>query len=226
MELLIEPMNKRFKEININKYITYNDKSVIMKEDEFNFINQALISRFNKEVKELKKLYQATVNGDSANIFHSYCGYAPNQLVIIKSAGNRRFGGFTTKKWNSGGQFDKSAFLFSLDKKMIYPYIGKENYNNYNSGEKIKYAVYTDNNNSGPIFGGGYFNTNNSSQYDKYDIYIYCSSCTQGNKISYTNESNSNSCYDFYGDKNALSECGYNGYISIAEYEVFKVIFE
>ena len=56
-------------------------------------------------------------------------------------------------------------------------------------------------------------------------IYI-CSSCTQGNKISYTNESNPNSYYDFYGDKNVLSECGYNGYISIAEYELFQVIFE
>jgi len=42
IKLLIEPLNKRFKEVNINKYTIYNEKSVIMKEEELNFINQAL----------------------------------------------------------------------------------------------------------------------------------------------------------------------------------------
>ena len=90
MKALIEPIGKRFKEININKYTTYNEKSVIMKEDELNFINQAMKFKINKEIKKIKKLYQATVNGDSANSFHSKCDGIPNTLVIIKSAGNRR----------------------------------------------------------------------------------------------------------------------------------------
>ena len=224
MKLLIEPLNKRFKEININKYTTYNDKSVIMKEEELNFINQALKFRINKEVKEIRKLYQATVHGDSANSFHSKCDEIPNTLVIIKSAGNRRFGGFTTKKWSSEDKYyyvtDKNAFLFSLDKQKIYPYNGKEN---YNSGENQKYAIgkYK---HSGPMF-GGYYIYNNNNYVNNFDIFIY-SNCIQGEKSSYTYESNSNSCYDFYGDKNALSEDGKQGGIYIAEYEVFQVIFE
>ena len=227
MKLLIEPLNKRFKEININKYTTYNDKSVIMKEEELNFINQALKFRINKEVKEIRKLYQATVHGDSANSFHSKCDGIPNTLVIIKSAGNRRFGGFTTKTWSSEDNYnyetDKNAFLFSLDKQKIYPYKGKEI---YYSGEDKKYAIgkYK---HSGPMFGGYYiYNNNNYGSYvNKFDIFI-CSNCIQGEKSSCTYESNSNSCYDFYGDKNALSEDGKQGGIYIAEYEVFQVIFE
>ena len=226
MKLLIEPLNKRFKEININKYTTYNDKSVIMKEEELNFINQALKFRINKEVKEIRKLYQATVHGDSANSFHSKCDEIPNTLVIIKSAGNRRFGGFTTKTWSSEDNYnyetDKNAFLFSLDKQKIYPYKGKEI---YYSGEDKKYAIgkYK---HSGPMFGGYYIYNNNYGSYvNKFDIFI-CSNCIQGTKLSYTYESNSNSCYDFYGDNNALSEDGKQGGIYIAEYEVFQVIFE
>ena len=225
MKLLIEPLNKRFKEININKYTTYNEKSVIMKEEELNFINQALKFRINKEVKEIRKLYQATVHGDSANSFHSKCDGIPNTLVIIKSAGNRRFGGFTTKTWSSDNynyETDKNAFLFSLDKQKIYPYNGREN---YNSGENQKYAILNIKS-SGPIFGVNSINNNGYWSIDsKYSILI-CSNCIQGEKSSYTYESNSNSSYDFYGDKNALSEDGKQGGIYIAEYEVFQVIFE
>ena len=77
--------------------------------------------RMDKEIKELKKLYQAKVDGDSAQMFHLKCDGVQNTLVIIKSTGNRRFGGFTTKEWkidnNGGFALDQNAFLFSLDKK-------------------------------------------------------------------------------------------------------------
>ena len=71
-----------------------------MKENEFNLINLAIKSRLNKEVKELKKIYQATIDGDGAINFHSKCDNIPNTLVLIKSAGNRRFGGLTHKYEN------------------------------------------------------------------------------------------------------------------------------
>jgi len=133
---LIEPL-KRFKEISINKYTTFIEKSVIMNEDELNFIKTTMKYRINKEIKELKKLYQAKVDGDSAQMFHSKCDGIQNTLVIIKSAGNRRFGGFTTKKWCTSKEsdygnyeLDKNAFLFSLDnQKKIFPYKGTEVYN-------------------------------------------------------------------------------------------------
>ena len=214
---------KRFKEININRYTKFNEKSVIMKEDEFNnIIKNPIEVKINKKIKELKKLYQATVDGDSASFFHSKCDGIPNTLVIIKSAGNRRFGGFTAIQWSSSGgdyQFDKNAFLFSLDKQKIYPFIGPENAQQYSNNN---YAVYS-HKNYGPTFGGYYIY--NSGFDGNFVIYI-CSNCIHDSKLSYTYESNPNSSYDFYKDNNALSEDGKKGCIYIADYEVFQVIFE
>ena len=165
---LVEPL-KRFKEISINKYTTFIEKSVIMNEDELNFIKTTMKYRINKEIKELKKLYQAKVDGDSAQMFHSKCDGIQNTLVIIKSAGNRRFGGFTTKKWctskeNYYGNYglDKNAFLFSLDnQKKFFPYKGREDYN-YNEN---RIAAISNRSNCGPIFGGYAKYGNNGSHY-------------------------------------------------------------
>ena len=163
----------------------------------------AIKSRLNKEVKELKKLYQATVDGDGAINFHSRCDNIPNTLVLIKSAGNRRFGGFTSAEWksSSNGEYkdDKNAFLFSLDKQKIYSY--------KNNGKAI-----CDNKDFGPIFGSGH------------DIFIGKHGIQE--KHLYTNESYSDCSYNYNGDKNALSEDGKAGYIYAVEYEVFQVIFE
>ena len=117
---IIEPMDRQLEE-----KLKYN-KPVLMKENEFEFIHLAIKSRMDKEVKELKKLYQATIDGDWPLKFHLKCDNIPNTLVIIKSAGNRRFGGFVSQTWqsDSNGAFkdDKNAFLFSLDKQKIYSY--------------------------------------------------------------------------------------------------------
>ncbi len=199
---IIEPINKKFKEsININKY-TFDNKSVIMKENEFNLIHLAIKSRMNKEVKELKKLYQATIDGDGAINFHSKCDNIPNTLVLIKSAGNRRFGGFISQTWesHSSGAYkdDKNAFLFSLDKQKIYSY--KNNGN----------AIYN-RKDYGPTFG------------TTHDIYIGNNAIQE--KKSYTYESSSSCSFNYNGDNNALSEDGRASHIFIAEYEVFQVIF-
>ena len=218
---LIEPIDNMLKEININRYTKFNEKSVIMKENDYNFITSVIKFRINKEIKEIKKLYQATVHGDSAKNFHMKCDDIPNTLVVIKSAGYKRFGGFTTKKWSSPdnyeGECDKNAFLFSLDKQKIYDYKGKENYAYH---ENKKYAIYKQKG-CGPVFGGtqiyqGNFNYN-------FSICI-CSGCIHY-KSSYTNESDSDSNYDFNKDNNALSEDGKKGNIFISEYEVFQIIF-
>ena len=197
---ILEPINNKFKEgITNNKHI-FNNKSVIMKENEFNLINLAIKSRLNKDVKELKKLYQATIDGDGAINFHSKCDNIPNTLVIIKSAGNRRFGGFTTQTWDSSNKYkdDKNAFLFSLDKQKIYPY--------KNNGKAIcSHKDY------GPTFGCGY------------DIYLGNNAIQQ--KQLHTYESYSSSSYNYYGDNNGLSEDGKQSYIYPTDYEVFQVIF-
>ena len=188
-------------EFNINR-IKIGNKSVIMKENEFDLIHLAIKSRLNKEVKELKKLYQATIDGDGAINFHSRCDNIPNTLVLIKSAGNRRFGGFTTAQWSSPTSFeykdDPNAFLFSLDKQKIYSY--KNNGNAIYNGKDY-----------GPCFG-------------QYDIVILRHGIQE--KHLYTGESfSSSNSYNYNGDNNALSEDGKQSYIYAAEYEVFQVIF-
>ena len=186
---------------NINR-IKIGNKSVIMKENEFDLIHLAIKSRLNKEVKELKKLYQATIDGDGAINFHSRCDNIPNTLVLIKSAGNRRFGGFTSVQWTSptSGEWkdDPNAFLFSLDKQKIYSYKkdGKAIYN---------YKDY------GPTFGYGHT--------------IWIGQHGIQEKHLYTYESSSSCSYNYNGDNNALSEDGKNSWIYAAEYEVFQVIF-
>jgi len=202
---ILESEMKEIKKIlnqdfNINK-LKIGNKSVIMNENEFDLIHLAIKSRLNKEVKELKKLYQATIDGDGPINFHSRCDNIPNTLVIIKSAGNRRFGGFVSIPWSSSnGEWkdDSNAFLFSLDKRKIYSY------------KKDGKAV-CNHKNYGPRFGLGHA------------IYIG-PNCIQEKQL-YTYESYSSSSYNFNGDNNALSEDGKSSHIYASEYEVFQVIF-
>ena len=44
-----------------------------------------------KEIKEIKKLYQATIHGFEPENFHKKSDEIKNTLVLYKSAGNRRF---------------------------------------------------------------------------------------------------------------------------------------
>ena len=174
-----------------------------MKQNDFDLINLAIKSRLNKGIKDLKKLYQATIDGDSPLNFHSRCDNIPNTLTLIKSSGNRRFGGFASECWKSPSSFvykdDINAFLFSLDKNKIYPY--------KKDGNALELEK-----NYGPTFGVG-----------PSSIYIGGSPIQQ--KCLCTNESNSRASYNFFGDKNALSESD-GKRIYANEIEVFQVIFE
>ena len=196
----LEMIEKELKELKEeNKELK---KRIENLENEMKEIKKVLNPELNKEVKELKKLYQATIDGDGAINFHSRCDNIPNTLVLIKSAGNRRFGGFTTAQWSSptSAEYkdDPNAFLFSLDKQKIYSYKknGKAIYN---------YKDY------GPCFGSGC------------DLAIYQHGIQEKHLKTY--ESSSNCSYNYNVDNNALSEDGKNSYIYAAEYEVFQVIF-
>ena len=102
---------------------------IFFKKPDFDMIHLAIKSRLNKEIKEFIKLNQATTDGDESMKFHSKCDNIPNTLTIIKSAGNKRFGGFTTQTWDCSNKYkdDINAFLFFLDKQRIYPYKNKGN---------------------------------------------------------------------------------------------------
>ena len=204
IEVLEKEVNelKKMMNVNINK-IKMGNKSVIMKENEFDMIHLAIKSRLNKEVKELKKLYQATIDGDGAINFHSKCNGIPNTLVLIKSAGNRRFGGFTTVQWSSPSDYeykvDQNSFLFSLDKQKIY--------SNKNNRGIVNYK------DCGPGFGNC----------GVWEMYIGKHGIQE--KLLLTSESDSNCSYNYNGDNNALSEGGKGYWICALEYEVFQVIF-
>ena len=95
----IEKQNQEINNLKININYLMN-KSMIMKEDERNFIFTKIESNMCKKIKEIKKLYQATIDGgDSIN--HKKSDNIPNTLVLIKSDGQRRFGGFTPIPWIS-----------------------------------------------------------------------------------------------------------------------------
>ena len=170
-----------------------------MKQIEFDLINIAIKSRLYKGIKELKKLYQAIIDGDSPLNFYSRCDNIPKTFTLIKSSGNRRFGGFASEYWKFLSSYaykdNINAFLFSLDKYKIYPYKKDEN-------PLELYEIYD------PTFGMG----PNS---------IYTGSSSMKQKIIPNNESNSSASYNFYGDKNALSESDGKG-INVAEIEVFR----
>ena len=103
------------------------DKSLIISEEEFLFIKKEIEFRLKKEIKEIKNIYTSTRDGGDPINFHSKCDYIPNTLTIIKSNGNRRFGGFNSLTWETtrkddfnDWKDDKMAFLISFDKKNIF----------------------------------------------------------------------------------------------------------
>jgi hypothetical protein len=63
-------------------------------------------------------IYKGTTHGFAASNFHSRCDGIQKTLVLIESANNYIFGGYTDIGWgstNSGAfKYDPSAFIFSL----------------------------------------------------------------------------------------------------------------
>ena len=195
----IEKQNKEINNLKDNLDEVKN-KSVIMKDDERNMIFSEIEIKMNKKIKKIKKLYQATIDGGDPINFHSKCDNIENTIVIIKSEGLRRFGGFTPIPWtsNRGWVNDPSlkSFIFYLDHKKIYDL--------KNGGYRAVHHFKD----YGPCFGDGH------------DIGIV------GNPIKintlYTYKSDS---FYYKGYKNSLSEYKWPCKIKALEYEVFQVIF-
>ena len=177
------------------------ESSSIIKKNEFNFISLALKSRMKKQIISIKKLYQATIDGGEPMNFHSKCDFIYNTLTFIESKQNRRFGGFTSLCWESSefdkAKDDKNAFLFSIDKRKIYPIKSLDGLN------AIRCQKHW-----GPCFGRGK------------DIGI------EGNPIKEKTLKTYRGSYDYNGERNSLSEDdNYNG-IYGKDIEVFQIIFQ
>ena len=82
------------------------------------------ISYTSKQFYNMKLIYRATDDGDTAEMFHKKCDNLSPLLVLIKTTKHRRFGGFTQECYEScnemKGKLDGSAFIFSLDKFKSY----------------------------------------------------------------------------------------------------------
>lgn len=169
---------------------------------EYELIYKEISSRLKKQVKSLKILYKASKDGDCPKIFHKNCDDIINTLCIYESKKNRCFGGFTTQKWNSSlGEYikDMNAFLFSLDKKKIYP------------NNPRKCAIFCSPN-CGPSFGG-----------EMCEIEVFGNEFLNNKNSVKTIESEGNS-YNYYEDENALSEDGKGEGLELIEIEVYEVI--
>ena len=187
-------LNDKIEEImkKTNKKIN----SIILENEEYDMIKSAIETRMKKKIKEIKKIYQAKIDGSDPKIFHQKCDNIVNTLIFIQSAGNKRFGGFTSEKWNSieNWKNDKNAFIFSLDKKMIYPY--------KNDGR----AIYCKDD-YGPCFGFGF------------DIGIDGDPLKEESLKTFKTDS-----FNYYGNDAVSEDKDYNG-IYANDYEVFQVIF-
>ena len=90
-----------------------------MNNDEKDIIFSEIENKMSKRIKEIKKLYQATIDEGSSKNFYLICDNIPNTLIFIKSEGNRRFGWFSSIPWKSNGGFkkdlEKKTLVFSLD---------------------------------------------------------------------------------------------------------------
>ena len=80
-----------------------------------NWINEKNENNINKEIK---LIYKATKDGDSASKYHEICDNKNPLITLIKTKKNRRFGHYMDQKVNPNNSKytkDEKAFLFSLD---------------------------------------------------------------------------------------------------------------
>ena len=99
---------------------------IIISTEELEFLTRKICKNFKKITLDL--LYKATVDGDKAEEFHDKCDSANSTIVLVKSGNEKRFGGYTTCKWEGDSieKKDENAFVFSLDKMQIYEIIPGE----------------------------------------------------------------------------------------------------
>ena len=117
--------NQKLNEFNYDLFL--EDTQILQEKKELDLILDKIKVIFSKEKRKfinLKLIYTATNDGDSAEDFHLHCdGYAP-LIILIKTTKNVVFGGFTEKPFYSTkkriGNKDDNAFIFSVDRMKTY----------------------------------------------------------------------------------------------------------
>jgi len=162
-----EEMNK------INNKSFSVDSSIISGYSEFDFIIHYLKKKINKEIIDSIRIYQATENGATAADFHRECDQNTNIIVLIKTNDGKKFGGYTSVGFSNfyRSYHDDTAFLFSIDKREIYPNLkGKsavDSFYNFGpcfSGDSIKIYDNFLKNGGVTVKNSGNFETNEEFQ--------------------------------------------------------------
>ncbi|OUM62636.1 hypothetical protein PIROE2DRAFT_61751 [Piromyces sp. E2] len=205
-KLLKKQLNKYENAMEIIKFQLNN--KIFETPDEVKFIEKRLLQIPGNEGKKvrLEKKYSSSSNGPTPADFHSMCDGITNNLILIKTIKNQRFGGFTQLGWSKPQSAcfkkDNNCFCFSLTNKTIYNIV------------KDKDAVYH-HTNYGPWFGN---NGNNG-------YVFYVGNGNSGNTLNYGTCGSSN---DFKGE-NTYKSYEINGgdnTFRVLEFEVYQVIFE
>ena len=89
-------------------------KSVIIKYDELNIIEEGIRYKLKKNIKGYKLLFRASDNGYGIKDFHSKCDNKNNTVTLVKTMLGRRFGGFTDQTWDQNNSNKSGSNGFSV----------------------------------------------------------------------------------------------------------------
>ena len=125
-----EQKKKKAKDENIGEF-TYESflesTNIIKEKKEIDVVLDKIRIIFHKSYKNfvnLKLIYSASKDGDSAEVFHSLCDGIVPLVVLIKTSKNVIFGGYTEAPYSFAkkrtGNKDDNAFIFSINKMKTY----------------------------------------------------------------------------------------------------------
>lgn len=148
LSLNFELSNFKFDLSFIGKLEYFNSR---LQEVESNILSNVELNNLNElcdfsSISKWTLLYRGSLNGFSANDFHTYCDGKSNTLSIIETSNSNIFGGYVGQTWGNVGGYknDSTAFVFSFKNKDNKPI-------KFNV-LKAENAIYCRRDN-GPIFG-------------------------------------------------------------------------
>jgi len=130
-----------------SSYTLLNPKNynLITTDEDFKFFSKNINSNTNI-LYEL--LYKATVDGESASVFHSKCNEKGETITVVKVLNGSKCGGFTPLSWKTEGCWQKDpslrSFVCNLDNKTKFNL--RENYNHaldFHSNKLSCFGGYT-----------------------------------------------------------------------------------
>ena len=107
------------------------NSSIMFEIDEFELVVNQIEKNMNKKVNYLKQLYKGTRDGEGMDNIRPRAFNINNIVLLVRSKSGYRFGGFTSicfEEISGSTQYksDDKSFVFSLDRKDIYPIIHKD----------------------------------------------------------------------------------------------------